>query len=145
MNWHSASLGWRFCLTLYAISVGGFEPQSQLSVLVYSTGKLGFDPDIWKKQADTFRICLGALSDYCPESPKKSGGGFSQNGGIRESMLVSFFKCRWRSNGSTYRLHFYSKMSVFQFSLLPYAQEANQLQFKIQYKLRITKIIYFFL
>ena len=37
-------------------------------------------------------ICLGDLSDYCPESPKKSGGGFLQNGGIRESMLVSLFK-----------------------------------------------------
>ena len=32
----------------------------------------------FKKKAETFRIiCLGDISDYCPESPpKKSGGVF---------------------------------------------------------------------
>ena len=40
-----------------------------------------------KKQADTFRICLGGISDYCPESPKKSGGEFLQNGGLTECQL----------------------------------------------------------
>ena len=58
-------------------------------------------------------------------------------------MLVPFYKSRWRSNGSTYRLHFYPKMSVFHFSLLPYAQEANSLSFKIYNKLRMTKILFF--
>ncbi len=73
-----------------------------------------------EKQAETFRICLGGLTDYCPESPKKSGRGFFQNGGKTESIfnvLMAFFKCRWRPNWWTYRLNLGTQMSVLHFSL----------------------------
>ena len=65
-----------------------------------STGKLaGFllKPGHLEKQAETFRICLGGLSEQRPESPKKSGGGFFQNGGITAAIfdfLVMFLKRR---------------------------------------------------
>ena len=39
-------------------------------------------------------MCLGSLPDYCPESLKKSGSVFFQNGEITESIfnvLVPFF------------------------------------------------------
>ena len=45
--------------------------------------------------------------DYCPESPKKSGGGFFS--GITESIFNVSVPCRWRPNGWTNRLNFVPK------------------------------------
>ena len=60
------------------------------------------DPRYVKESTNnTFRTCLGSISDCCTESPNKSGGGFFQYGGITEyifNALVAVFKCRWRSN-----------------------------------------------
>ena len=97
------------------------------------------------KQAEMFRICLGGLSDYCPESPNKSGGGFFQNGGIMQSifnLLVDFFKYRLRRNGRTSILYFCSYISEFHFSLI-LEHEANSQSFSIQSKLILTTITYF--
>ena len=66
----------------------------------YSTGKLArflVQSGHLEKQAETFRICLGGISDYCPESPKKSGGGFFQNGGLIKCIFNLQVKCRWRT------------------------------------------------
>ncbi len=55
-----------------------------------SAGKLGrclVEPGHSEKQAETFWTCLGDISDYCPESTKKYGGIFFQNGGITESIF----------------------------------------------------------
>ena len=68
--------------SVFAIVVGVFRIYKKL---LGSTGKLAsfwVQPGHLEKQAETFRICLGGISDYCPESPNKSGGGFFQNGGL---------------------------------------------------------------
>ena len=44
-------------------------------------GKLAWfwvEPGHLEKQAETVRVCLGGMYDYCLESPKKSDGGDSK-------------------------------------------------------------------
>ena len=86
----------------------------------YSTGKLGFDPDIWNNKLKLSGYVEEAYLTTVPKVPK-NGGGYFQNGGITESIfnvIVAFFKWRWRSNEWTHILNFCSKMSVFNFSLM---------------------------
>ena len=51
------------------------------SAITISTGKLAWfwvQPGHLEKQAETFRICLGGIYDYCPKSPKTSGGALNE-------------------------------------------------------------------
>ena len=52
-----------------------------------------------------------------PKVPNKSGGCFFlQNSLLTELIINLLVKCRWRTNGETYILIFYSYISVFHFS-----------------------------
>ena len=74
-----------------SLVVGGGVLTTAINLPICSTGKLDrflVEPGHLGKQAYTFRACLGGISDYCPERPQKSCGGFFlQNGGITESIF----------------------------------------------------------
>ena len=109
--------------TRYFSTITNFVIEMTLGHVVtlpFSTGKLGFDPDIWNNKLTLSGYVEEAYLTTVPKVPKKSGGGFFQNGGIMESIfnvIVAFFKWRSRSNEWTHILNFCSKMSVFNFSL----------------------------